>query len=106
MPESKSSSATNPSASRARSGEAKTCRTSPARHSPVTTGYELGCPAATASAAAISPTVRGVRELVRTGHVAHVDEVPPLPAVLEHARPLSASERAREDRGHPGVRRV
>ena len=43
----------------ARSGEAKTWRTSPARHSPVTSGGSAGS-TARASAAAMSPTLRGV----------------------------------------------
>ena len=43
----------------ARSGEAKTWRTSPARHWPVTTGSSDGS-TARASAAAMSPTPRGV----------------------------------------------
>src|SRR5439155_7216943 len=47
----------NPRRSAARAGEANTCRTSPARYSPVTTGRGAADPNAEASASAISPTV-------------------------------------------------
>ena len=110
IPAPKSSCAAKPSRSAARAGDATTWRTSPARHSPVT------CGAAAAGAAqargerlrqlehrarrpardverARDRLRRGQREHVGAGDVAHVDEVAPLAAVLEHARRAAGGER-------------
>ena len=48
----------------------------------------------------------GERGQVGPRHVAHVDEVPALAAVLVHPGCLAPLERAAEQAGHPGVRRV
>ena len=120
IPASKSSLARKPSSVAARSGEAKTWRTSPARHCPVTTGGSAGS-TARASAAAMSPhgarraagdveRARDAglqREHVGRGDVAHVHEVAPLARRprTRAARCPAASDGA-EDARHAGVGRV
>ena len=93
-------------------------RTSPRRYWPVTTGR--GPLSASASAAAMSPTVRGVPEPTLKAHtraassqqeplrrhVADMDEIAPLIAVLEHLGRLAAPQRRDENRGDARIGRV
>ena len=123
MPSTKGTAGVQPSSARSRAELAVTCRTSPSRNAPVTTG--AGPSRAADNAEAMSATVRGVpaadveraqlagRKSVRhkggepgCGDVADVHEVTALTAVLVHLRGVAAQQGRAEESGDARVRGV
>ncbi len=119
MPSWKSTCASKPSSFRARSVEANTCRTSPGRCPPTTSGRSAPAPAASTRLVgqvedrsgppaghverAGTGGGRAQGQHVGPGDVVDVDEVTPLPAVLHDPRGLPAGDRTPEDARDAGI---
>ncbi len=121
IPSVNSTSAFQPSSARSRDESAVMWRTSPSRYSPVTTGRGLRTrrPARVPSPRPCGVPAAGVvsgqypllgfrlkSRHVGRGHIPDVHEVPPLAAVLEDARRLTARERGAEEGRDARVRGV